>query len=162
MKSFIAGLCGATVLTAAAIAAQNETMVTITGCVEKATQPGAYVISHLTESVPDNGGRPLAAIYWLNTTKGLHDQIGHTIEVTGTVNAKGDRAQKGKVKAQADGITGQTKLAVETGLKKAEVVNTDIPVGTSGTVTKVEIERPVYTLHVKSMRMIDAACRTGS
>src|SRR5438105_12352409 len=100
MKSFMVGLCGATMLTAAAIAAQNDPSVTITGCVEKATQPGTYVLTHLTESV-EGGQRAPSVIYWLSTTKGLKDQIGHTVQVNGTVKPENDRDRMGKLKAQA-------------------------------------------------------------
>lgn len=162
MKSFMVGLCGATMLTAAALAAQNDPSVTITGCVEKATQPGTYVLTHLTESVPGNPSQPPTVIYWLSTTKGLKDQIGHTVQVTGTVKPEHDRDRMGKLKAQVDGINGETKLAVEDGLKKAEVVNTELPIGTSGTVTKLEMKRPVLTLHVKSLKMVEPSCRVGS
>ena len=163
MKSVIVGLCAATMLTAAAIAAQDDPTVSITGCLEKGTHRDGYVITRLTENGPGNTAKAPSVIYWLSTTKGLHDHLGEMVQVAGTVRPDDDKGRMGKVKAQVDGTTGETKIAVETGMKKAEVVNPDLPVGTTGSVvTKVEIERPVLILHVKSLKMIEPSCRVGS
>src|SRR5258708_7298039 len=130
MKSAIAGLFVATMLTTAAIAAQDDPTVSITGCLEKGTQRDGYVISRVTENVPGSSSKAPSVIYWLSTTKGLHDQLGHMVQVTGTIRPDDDTGRMGKVKAQADGTTGETKLAAETGMKKAEDVNPDPPTGT--------------------------------
>ena len=162
MKNAIVGLCAATMFTAVAIAAQDDPTVTITGCVEKGTHRDGYVISRVIETVPGSPAKAPTVIYWLSTTKGLHDQLGHMVEVTGTLRPDDDKGRMGKVKAQADGTTGETKLAVEEGMKKVEVDN-PVAIGTTGTVeTKVEVERPVLTLHVKSLRMLEPSCRVGA
>ena len=120
------------------------------------------MISRVVETVPGSPAKAPTVIYWLSTTKGLHDQLGHMVQVTGTIKPDDDKGRMGKVKAESNGTTGETKLAVETGMRKAEVVN-PLAVGTTGTIeSKVEVERPVLTLHVKSLMMLEPSCRFGS
>jgi hypothetical protein len=158
MKSLMIGVCVAMLSSAGALlAAQDRSPVTITGCVLKGNARDTFVLTNVRE-IAQPSARPTDApeetvpsvIYWLSSTKGLKDHVGHRVEVTGTVSQQFDQ---GKVKIDANAGT----VEVSSGLKKAEA-KTDTPVGTSGTLTKIEVQKPTQTLHVQTLRMIASSC----
>ena len=59
--------------------------VTITGCLLAGTKPDTFVLKDVT----DSAGRAADVIYWLSSTRGLKDHVGHTIEV----DARGKEAK---------------------------------------------------------------------
>jgi hypothetical protein len=158
MKSLSVGVCIAALLTIGVPVAAQEPAVTITGCVLKGNVPDTFVLTDVKE-VAQPAARPTdapeetipAVIYWLSTTKGLKEQVGHRVEVSGTVS---QRVDQGKVKIDPKAGT----VEVSSGLKKAEA-KTETPVGTSGTVDKVEVKKPTQTLHVRTLRMVASSCQ---
>jgi hypothetical protein len=155
MKKLIAGACFTVLGTIGVVAASPRTSVTITGCVKHGVNPNSYVLTSLAATSPLVQD-PAEDIYWLTSTKGLHDQVGHKVQVTGLVSAEDDAGKTGKIKVQSS-ENGDEKIAVETPTNKAEA-KVEAPVGTSGVVSRSEIVRPVRTLHVRSIKMLASSC----
>jgi hypothetical protein len=140
--------------TTGVLAVSDRTPVTITGCVQQGSGH-TYVLTNLAETSP-RAENPARDIYWLTSTKGLHDQVGHKVQVTGLVSAEQDSGKTGKIKVQTS-ANGEEKIAVETSDKKAEAKLPE-PVGTSGEKSKSEVSRPARTLHVRSIKMLAPSC----
>jgi hypothetical protein len=136
--------------------ADERVPVTITGCVNRGRN-GTFVLTQLEEISPDGLARPPHKIYWLSTKKGLNEHVGHKVEVAGTFSPSRDAGKTGKIKVETDPATGEEKLALENGIKKAEIVTDLKPVGTSG--VKTEVTLPYRRLEVESLRMISDTCR---
>jgi hypothetical protein len=129
--------------------------VTITGCVQRGSGR-TYVLTNIEETSPQVQS-PATDIYWLTSTKGLRQQVGHKVQVTGLVSEKDDAGKTGKVKVKTSG-NGEEKIAVEATGNKAEAT-VEAPVGTSGEKTRSEVSRPVHTLHVRSIAMLASSCQ---
>jgi len=155
MKQLVACVCLTAVGTIGVVAASDRTPVTITGCVQQGDKSGTYVLTNLAETSP-RVQTPAKDIYWLTSNKGLREQVGHQVQVTGLVSADDDAGKTGKIKVQT-AKNGDEKIAVETPGNKAEI-EVDSPAGASGQTSKSEIERPVRTLHVRSIKMLEAVC----
>src|SRR5260370_41696444 len=106
MKSAIAGLFVATMLTTAAIAAQDDPTVSITGCLEKGTQRDGYVISRVTENGPGRSSKAPAGIYWPSNTKGRPDPLGHMGRGTGTIRPDADQGRRSREQAPPEARPG--------------------------------------------------------
>jgi len=147
-----AALCSSVLL-----AAEQRTPVTITGCVHRGTSGDSYVLTNVHE-VSGGESRLATNLYWLSTTKGLKDFVDQQVEVNGTYSLSRDAGKTGKVKVKADPSTGEERVVLENGLKKAEakVDAPPRPVGTSGTIA--EFTRPYRRLEVQSVKMIAARC----
>jgi hypothetical protein len=151
MKKWTASLGFTIIATIGVLAASDRTSVTITGCVQHGDTPGTYVLTHLAETSPQ-ARNPARAIYWLTSTKGLRAQIGHMVQVTGLVSAEDDAGKTGTIKVKTS-AKGQEKIAVETATRKAEVTLAT-PVATDGVKSRTEVEKPLRTLHVRSITML--------
>lgn len=139
----------------AVFAADDRVPVTITACVQPGTLPGTYVLTHV-EQLAGGTAVPADAVYWLSTTKGLKEQVGRTIEVSGTFSPKRDAGKIATVKVASNLGTGEEKIAIENGAKRAETKNDFRPVGTAG--VKSEIARPYRRLEVASIRTLRPSC----
>ena len=140
------------------LAAQKDDVpVTITACVHEGNN-GTFVLTNVVD-LSESKDAPAEAVYWLSTTKGLKDHIGHRIEVAGTYSPSRDAGKTAMVKIETDAEDGETTVAVENGMKRAEF-HEPVPVGTSGVVgdSTVEIVKPYRRLEVTSLRMIGASC----
>lgn len=155
MKKLIASVCFTVIGTIGVLASPDRTSVTITGCVQQGSNPDTYVLTNLAETSP-RAQNPAKDIYWLTSTKGLHEHVGHKVQVTGLVSAKDDAGKTGKIKVQTS-ANGDEKIAVKTTTKKAETT-VDAPVATSGEKSKSEVVRPVRTLHARSIKMLASSC----
>ena len=155
MKTWIASISFTVMGAMGVVAASDRTAVTITGCVQQGDRANTYVLTNLSETSP-RAQTPAKDIYWLTSTKGLHEQVGHKVQVTGLVSADDDAGKTGKIKVQT-AKNGDEKIAVETADKKAEI-KVEAPPTTSGEKSKSEVRRPVRTLHVRSIKMIAAVC----
>jgi hypothetical protein len=162
MKKFVFAICAAAMCSAGLAAApKDDVPVTITGCVHDGDD-GSYVFTNVVD-LTESATKPASAVYWLSTTKGLKDHVGHKVEVSGTYSPSRDKGKTAKVKIETDATDGEMKVAVENGMKKAEI-DEPIPVGTSGTVeavgdSKMELVRPYRRLEVKSIKMLAASCQ---
>jgi hypothetical protein len=154
MKRLMASVCFVAIGTAGVLAVSDRTPVTITGCVQQGSGH-TYVLTNLEETSP-RAESPARDIYWLTSTKGLHDQVGHKVQVTGLVSAEQDSGKTGKIKVKTS-ASGEEKIAVETSDKKAEAKIAE-PVATSGEKSKSEVTRPARTLHVRSIKMLASSC----
>ena len=154
MKRFFLTVGVVTMCSAGIFAADDNVPVQITGCVFDG-DGGSFILSNVQEM---SGGKmgPTATMYWLSTTRGLKEQVGHTVEVTGTFSPSRDQGKTGKIKITSDAATGQETIKVENGAKKAERTGEPGAVGTSG--VKTEITKPYRRLQVKTLRMIADRC----
>jgi hypothetical protein len=151
------GLCIVALGSIHVFAAKDGVPVTISGCVQAGTRADTYVLSNVEETIAGKT-QPVRAIYWLSTTKGLIDHIGHQVAVAGTYSPTRDAGKTGKVKIESDSKTGEVVgLKVENGMKSAEAKNEVRAVGTSGVIT--EVEKPYRRLEVQSLTMLAPACR---
>ena len=155
MKTLILALGAAALCTAGALAdADTHTPVTITGCVHAGTSPDTYVLLDVKD-VTD--GKPESIIYWLSSTKGLKEQVGHEVEVHGTYSVDRDLGKTATMKIETDAKTGEPKVELENGAKKVETKDVPGAVGTSGTLP-TEIKRLYRRLEVQSIRPIAERC----
>jgi hypothetical protein len=154
MKRLMASLCFTAIGTTGVLAASDRTSVTITGCVQQGSGH-TYVLTNLEETSP-RAESPARDIYWLTSTKGLHEQVGHKVQVTGLVSAEDDSGKTGKIKLKTSS-NGAEKIDVETSDKKAEAKLAE-PVATNGEKSKTEVSRPARTLHVRSIKMLASSC----
>jgi hypothetical protein len=129
--------------------------VTITGCVNAGAASNTFVLTRV-EEVSAAQTRPADSIYWLSTTKGLKEHVGHKISVTGTFSPERDAGKTGKLKIESNPTTGEEKVVLENGMKRVELKSEPGAVGTSG--VKAEIERPYRRLEVQTIKMIASSC----
>lgn len=153
MKKLLLAISAAALCSAGLAAAKDDVPVTITGCVHDGTTPDTYVFTSVVD-VSANAAVPSSTVYWLSTTKGLREHVGHKVQVTGTYSPSRDMGKTAKVKIETDRAS-DSKIAVENGMKRAEAKDVRA-VGTSG--VKTEIEKPYRRLEVKSVKMIGASC----
>jgi hypothetical protein len=144
----VAAFCSAGIL-----AADNNVRVRITGCVMDGND-GSFVLTNVQEL---SGGKmsPTSSVYWLSSTKGLKQQVGHKVEVTGTFSPSRDEGKTAKVKVETDSATGHETIKVENGAKRAEATTGDTA-GTTG--VKTEITKPYRRLEVRHLKMIADRC----
>lgn len=156
MKRIFLAFGAAALCSVGLFAADDNIRVTITGCVRDG-DGDSFILTDVQEMA---GGQmsPTTAIYWLSTTKGLKEQIGHKVEVRGTYSPSRDEGKTGKIKIESDAATGLETVKIENGAKSAEttVAIEDAIVGTSG--VKTEIKRPYRRLQVKKLTMLRTSC----
>jgi hypothetical protein len=154
MKQVLLAVGVAAICSAGVLAADDNVRVMITGCVLDG-KDGSFVLTNVQEM---SGGKmsPTPFIYWLSTTRGLKDQVGHNVEVTGTYSPSRDAGKTGTIKTATDGATGMETIKVENGAKKAEATANSGAVGTSG--VKTEITKPYRRLQVQKLTMIGEHC----
>jgi hypothetical protein len=99
----------------------------------------------MAKEIPSN-------LYWLSTTKGLKEHVGHRVEVTGTFSPSRDAGKTGKITTKADAATGQETIEVENGAKSAKAsTSADSSVaGTTG--LKTEVTKPYRSLRCRNSR----------
>jgi hypothetical protein len=154
MRRFFLAFGAAALCSAGLLAADDDIRVTITGCV-RAGDGDSFILTDVQEMA---GGKmsPTQSIYWLSTTKGLKEQVGHEVEVRGTFSPSRDEGKTGKIKIESDPASGQETIKIENGAKKAEATVDTGAVGTSG--VKTEIEKPYRRLQVKKLTMLRTSC----
>jgi hypothetical protein len=154
-KTLIFAVGAAAMCSAGALAA-THTPVTITGCVHAGTEPDTYVLLDVDE-VSGNKAGPAGAVYWLSSTKGLKERVGQKVEVRGTYSLDRDLGKTAKLKIQSDPAKGEETIALENGMKKAEIKQEPRAVGTAGVVA-AQVKRPYRRLDVQRLRMIVESC----
>jgi hypothetical protein len=156
MKRIFLAFGAAALCSAGVLAADDNVRVTITGCV-RGGEGDSFILTDVKEMA---GGRmsPTTSIYWLSTTKGLKEQVGHEVEVRGTFSPSRDEGKTGKIKIESDPASGTETIKIENGAKRAETtVDTgDGVAATSG--VKTEIKKPYRRLQVKKLTMLRASC----
>jgi len=156
MKRIFLAFGAAALCSAGLLAADDNIRVTITGCV-RAGDGDSFILTDVQEMA---GGKmsPTTSIYWLSTTKGLKEQIGHQVEVKGTFSPSRDEGKTGKIKIEADPASGQETIKIENGAKRAEttIETGDSAIATSG--VKTEIKKPYRRLQVKKLTMLRRSC----
>jgi len=156
MKRIVLAFGAAALCSTGLLAADDNIRVTITGCV-RGGDGDSFILTDVREMA---GGKmsPTTSIYWLSTTKGLKEQVGHQVEVRGTYSPSRDEGKTGKIKIESDPASSQETIKIENGAKKAEttVDTQDGAVSTSG--VKTEIKRPYRRLEVKKLTMLRRVC----
>jgi hypothetical protein len=156
MKRIFLAFGAAALCSASLLAADDNVRVTITGCV-RGGDGDSFILTDVQEMA---GGKmsPTRSIYWLSTTKGLKEQVGHEVEVKGTFSPSRDEGKTGKIKIDADPASGQETIKIENGAKRAEttVATADAAVSTAG--VKTEIKKPYRRLQVKKLTMLRTTC----
>jgi hypothetical protein len=147
---------GAAAMCSVGAAAAIHTPVVIIGCVYAGNEPDTFVLLDV-DDVTDGHAVPAGAVYWLSTTKGLKEHIGHKVEVRGTYSLDRDFGKTAKLKIKTDPAKGEQTIALENGAKKVELKEELRAVGTTG-VMPSEVKRPYRRLEVGSLRMVTASC----
>ena len=159
MKALISVLClSSGMLAVSAMADDTDkaaggrySPVTIRGCLLAGTQPDTFVLKNVT----DTTGQAADLIYWLSSTRGLKDHVGHTIEVTGPVVA----VSTGEVEVKTDPAKSpDTTIEVKARGKEAKARTNDEAAIGSDTRTKEERTLPVHRIKVRSLRMVAPTC----
>src|SRR3954463_2713119 len=96
----------AAALCPAGVFADDHTPVAITGCVHAGTAPDTYVLLNVDE-VTDGTPVPAGAVYWLSSTKGIREHVGHKVEVRGTYSLDRDFGKTAKLKVKTDAERGK-------------------------------------------------------
>jgi len=157
MKKLICGIGLAGVCAVTLAAAQNPRIaVSLVGCVRQGADADTFVLLNVKE-LANGQPVPATATYWLSSTKGLAQHIGHKLQVDGSYSPDRDAGKTAKVKVETDQQTGELRVKLENGAKKVEG-KTPTPVGTAGTVVKAQIERPYRRLEVDGIRMVAPTC----
>ena len=155
MKRLILAL-GAAGLYSVAAAAAVHTPMAITGCVYAGIDPDTFVLLDVDE-VTDGHAVPAGAVYWLSSTKGLKEHVGHKVEVRGTYSLDRDFGKTAKLTVTNNAGKGEGTVGLGNGAKKVEIKDEPRAVGTSG-VMPGEVKRPYRRLEVGSVRMVGARC----
>lgn len=159
MKRILLAVGVSVICSANVFAADDSVPVQITGCVVDG-DGGSFILTGVKERSAGGKMSPTSSIYWLSTTKGLKQQVGHEVEITGTFSPSRDEGKTGRITVKPDPATGQETLQVENGAKTAEATtDADGPtgiVGTSGETT--EITKPYRRLRVQKIRMLGEHC----
>lgn len=155
MKQCVLAVAVVALCSVGLLAADDDVRVRITGCVMDGDDD-TFVLTNVQEM---SGGkmRPTESIYWLSTTKGLKEQVGHKVEVNGTFSPSRDEGKTGTIKTESDPATGEQTIKLENGAKKVEATT-----GTSGSSTtsvKTEITKPYRRLQVQSLKMLARTCK---
>lgn len=102
-----------------AVAAAQKDMpdvpLTLTGCVMAGQARDSYLLTNVV--IDGTTAAPSNAFYRLNTTKGLKDQVGNRVEVTGFADL--DDIDKGKVRVKTD--DGKTTTAISSERRTVKV-----------------------------------------
>jgi hypothetical protein len=156
MKQVLLAIGVAALSSAGILAANDDVRVRLTGCVLDG-KDGSFVLSDVQEL---SGGKmsPTSNLYWLSTTKGLKEQIGHRIEVTGTFSPSRDVGKTGTIKTKLDPATGHETIEIENGAKKAEASTTADPSVAGTTGVKTEVTKPYRRLQVQNLTRFGATC----
>ena len=155
MKKLMLAL-GAAAMCSTGLLAAIHTPVTITGCVHAGTEPDTYVLLNVDE-VTDGHAAPAGAVYWLSSTRGLKNHVGHKVEVRGTYSLDRDFGKSATVKFRSEAATGAQRVALMQGARRKEVKGELRAVGTTG-VMPTEVKGPYRKLEVRSIKMIEASC----
>ena len=155
MKTVVSGLALAGALaTAGALwaeeAVRSKDPVTITGCVHAGQQPGTFVLT----DVSDSKGVASQVIYWLSSTKGLKDNVGKKIMVTGPVV----NVSQGEVEVRNDPKdTPPAQVEIKARGKEVEAHTRSASV-TTGDKSETEEKRPVHRIKVQSLTTVAGTC----
>ncbi len=156
MKRLLLAIGAAAICSAGLAAAKDDVPVKITACVHDGAK-GSYVFTNVVD-LNESATAPASVVYWLSTTDGLKEHVGHKIEVSGTYSPSRDAGKTAKIKIETDANDGETTIAVENGMKNAEIEEPGVA-GTSGVKSETTIEKPYRRLEVKSIKMIAASCQ---
>jgi hypothetical protein len=157
MKIALTGLAVAAALaTAGALAAEqagiSKDPVTITGCLHAGQQPGSFVLTDVT----DSKGVAAQVIYWLSSTKGLKDNVGKRISVTGPVV----NVSQGEVEITndpKDSPPAQVEIKARGKEVEAHTRSANVTTGAAEK-TQTEEKRPVHRIKVQSVTAIAGTC----
>ena len=152
MKRVSAATILGMLLFAGSVRGADTAPVTIRGCLLAGTQPDTFVLKNVT----DSAGRAPDVIYWLSSTRGLKDHVGHTIEVTGPVVS----VSTGEVEVKTDpSKSPDTTIEVKARGKEAKAKTSDADVAPVANVkTKEEKTLPVHRIKVRSVKMVADSC----
>jgi hypothetical protein len=135
----------------------EEIPVTLTGCLHRATQRDAYIMTGVAEK---SGAKvPVDAIYRLKDRSKFKDHVGHQITILGS--AKLIKTGEVEVEQEPRGGGAARSLEVDADGVEAELITTtgkEIPAG--GTSVKPGEERkltaPTYRVKINEVKMVGA------
>lgn len=129
---------------------QERKSLTIRGCVWAGIRSNTFMLMNVTEVSPAGDSAPAAVLYWLNTTRGLKQHIGETVDVTGTVSM--GESGMGKVQTLPVPATDRSIVVIKRGRREV-AVSTNVRSST----TEMQ-EKPLRELKVESVRMVMPSC----
>jgi hypothetical protein len=145
MKSIISAACLSLALAVAAVGAQSHHhqqeagekagTVTLTGCLERGTEPNTYVLRHVTadfmidphhEEETEATTGEAATTFWLDGTEdidmNLEEHIGHTVEVTGRIAPK---VEEETTERETEATTGERRPLTDLELREAHRIEVE-------------------------------------
>ena len=154
MKQVLLAAGMAAISSAGAFAANDNVRVRITGCVVDG-EHGSFLLTDVQEM---SAGKmsPTSVLYWLSTTKGLKEAVGHQVEVDGTYSPSRDVGKTGKIAVTSDPTTGEESIKAENGAKKAQASTGTVTTGTAGVTT--ETVKPYRRLQVQKLKTTQTRC----
>jgi hypothetical protein len=135
----------------------EEIPVTLTGCLHKATQRDAYVMTGISETT---GAKvPVDAIYRLKDRSKFKDHVGHQITIMGS--AKMIKAGEVEMEQKPRSGGAATSMEVEADGVEAELITTtgkEIPPMAPATVAGQEkkVSAPTYRVKISEVKMVGA------
>lgn len=129
---------------------QERKSLTIRGCVRAGVRSNTFMLMNVTEVSPAGDSAPAAAFYWLNTTRGLKQHIGETVEITGTVSM--GESGMGRIQTLPVPAADRSIVVIKHGRREV-TVSTNLRSSTTETQ-----EKRVRELKVESVRMVMPSC----
>lgn len=130
---------------------QERKSLTIRGCVWEGARSKTFMLMNVTEVSPAGDSVPAAVFYWLNTTRGLKQHIGETVEITGTVSMRDSGL--GRFQTLPVPATDRSIVVIKRGRREVTV-----GMNLRSSTTEVQ-QKPVRELKVESVRMVMPSCR---
>src|SRR5688572_26961817 len=157
MKTTLTGLSLVAALAlASALSAHDASLskdpVTITGCLHAGQQPGSFVLTDVT----DSKGVAAQVIYWLSSTKGLKENVGKRISVTGPV-VKVSQGEVEITNDPKDSPPAQVEIKARGKEVEAHTRSASVTTGAAEK-TQTEEKRPVHRIKVQSVTAIAGTC----
>lgn len=141
---------------AIAIAAEDVPL-TLTGCVIAGHDKDSYMLTNVT--IDGTTAAPANAFYRFNTTKGLKEQVGNRVEVTG----KADLADidKGKVHVKTDDGKATTAVSSE---RRTVKVDQNVWAGSMGALNVKDMKADVatYRFNVTGVKRLQGNCTSAN
>jgi hypothetical protein len=142
-----------------AVAAQKDTdeiPLTLSGCVMAGQAKDSYMLTNVV--IDGTTAAPTNAFYRFDTTKGLKNQVGRRVEVTGSADL--DDMDKGKVHVKTDDDKTTTAVTSE---RRTVTVDQNVWAGSTGAMNMdMKADIATYKFKVKDVKRLEGDCSSAA
>jgi hypothetical protein len=140
---------------------KDHARLTLTGCVVAGEGKDAYLLTNIAVAGEDAGRAPANAFYRLDSTKGLKNQVGHQIELSGTADLSD--LDKGTLKVKTDDqgrATAEIKSERKTVTAEVGKDSNLVPTVMAGSEGTLKTEIATYKFKTAKIRVIGDRCQS--